>query len=123
MNTLIIIAWLISTLIGLILLLKWWKMTNDIAAIKQKIFSNEEKIPFRQQFYAYILAGETEMAKILLFQEISKSEELTQLVSGVGESSAEKCRYSLNARYKMYLNTVGMEEIDFSKMERKYAQY
>lgn len=115
MTTFILILYI---LIGLIILLKWWKMTNDIAAIKQKLYSDKEiKDSFKKQFYAYILAGELDMAKILLFQEISKSEELADLLSGVGELAAEKCRNSLNMRYKMYLNAVGMEEIDFGKIK------
>lgn len=116
MEEYMIIIWVVSLFVGVIVFVKWWIATNDISAIKRKLhLQNDEGFStFDSLFFAFVLAQEKEKAKMMLFEEMSKTREFREILSGIGDEYFQRKCDVLNDRYKRYLNALGMQEIDFT---------
>lgn len=102
----------VLAIIQFIMIIVFFVMANNISAIRKRISPNKEE--FKSKFYSLILLGDTEKAKLLLFEHISKEEDFIYAVNYRSEHRINRAQTALNIQYKNELKALNINEFDLS---------
>lgn len=123
MDTLILIsglAGIIQLIVIIVLIIKFFQIADDVKFIRNKLDVPQKD--FKNEFYKWILANEPAKAKEVLFNEIGASADFVQLLKGGNETYLNEVKNRLNRTYKKELHEVGMDKIDFDKIQVSTAE-
>ncbi|MCS2521000.1 hypothetical protein [Bacteroides thetaiotaomicron] len=109
---------IIIGIVQLIMMIVFFVMAHNISVIKKRIAPSGEE--FKSRFYSFLLSGNKEKAKELLFEVISKNEYFISSACYHTEYNISKAQNEINTIYKCELEALGIDSVDLSMLKKKY---
>lgn len=105
---------ILSGLAQIAILLFFIVKMNAIAGGVREIAGLMTGRDFKRDFYKYVAAAQKEKAKEVLFDEISRTAEFRQIISGADPKTASVLSDSIRKRYEKELSIVGCQDRNFA---------
>lgn len=107
---------IIIGIVQLIMMIVFFVMAHNISVIKKRIALSGEE--FNYGFYSFLLSGNKEKAKELLFEVISKNEYFISSACYHTEYNISKAQNEINTIYKCELEALGIDSVDLSMLKK-----
>ncbi|EFS33738.2 hypothetical protein BSGG_4438 [Bacteroides sp. D2] len=97
------------------MIIVFFTMASNISAIRKSIILKDKD--FQAKFYALILSGEKDKAKLLLFEQISKEESFIYAILYQNDKKIDTMQEKFSKEYDSELQLLGIEKLDMSMLK------